>query len=250
MTTETYGSQPSELPETLPAGTRWHYSSDNYGQFTLPARLGDDHYYYGDSDTDQGPQRGVMVGPERILWEAVPRHPAAPELKPTGLICYGCARPVLENAKGDAVCLYCESKPTPTVKKEPERAVAAKAPDPYVEHRLWEEREERDPQTYAASYVPCAHCAGPFCVNRQKCTCCGVTAKAIAAGAEPTELDRLAAARSRRSLVEQCKESLDTSTASRRAAMGQSAPCVLVRTTKRVAWTSPHPRGWPEGSGE
>jgi hypothetical protein len=83
-----YGTQPSELPATLPAGTRWRLptasgSAFDGGAFVTAAKGRsdwDDNRYAGDCiDLDGKPFLGRAIKPERICWESVPIAPPAPE---------------------------------------------------------------------------------------------------------------------------------------------------------------------------
>lgn len=86
---EMYGTMPDDLPETLPAGTRWHYSKSNCGIFDREAVLIRDHsdhgtVYQGDSDcsssrgSEWGKQAGVFVAPDAVDWSLVPRPSQKP----------------------------------------------------------------------------------------------------------------------------------------------------------------------------
>lgn len=142
---EMYGTMPSELPETLPAGTRWKLTERRYGEALTPVRLSGESLYVGKFSDSAPPQNKGMgacdtsVNACYIDWSTVPKHPPPSAVsEPRCVDCnvdLDCAGS-LTNGRCTACYkkrLAAHAKPSaPPAKSAPASPVKT---DPYAEHR-------------------------------------------------------------------------------------------------------------------
>jgi hypothetical protein len=157
----------------------------------------------GDEPLDRDvQQRRVKV--EIASVRPAPSPPSSPTkaapVKPPAPVCRECNGTQFIDAPGETrACRNCTCLKCGTLLGV-DGCEKCEPPDPYAEHRLRLERdypgEDIGELTAKEKSRRCPHCGGPS-FNRwdDRCPTCGVTGKAIAAGAQPTALDRLASKR-------------------------------------------------------
>lgn len=228
---EYYQTQPSELPEVLPAGTRFGYPDSRavyelVGDATLKPK--ERHYKLSGYLCDgRGPMTGGIVTPLQVDWASVPKppapHPAAAsgQPRPVPNSCAGCAPQKAKNPgwkcaygcdpEESAPCPHAEIFPGGTCKRcgvpvsrEPMLYGVAKVvekprgPDPY-------KRTDGYTEEFIAAgpgFTKCPHCQDRWNFMTQQCGTCGLTAHELRAGKQPDALNRYAASRIRSALLE------------------------------------------------